>query len=271
MTELAGTVATPRGARPRLPSFVTFSVLAHAFLVGSVSAAASGVRPRAISTVRPSVMIPFETERPRPPPVVQPPAPQPPAARVPPPSPRPSPRVSRAPRPTAPTPPAPAPPTPAPPTPAPAPAPPALITAAGGHESVASAPAGGPSSTGRTAGGTSTSPTATGNTPGADGAAAEGPFNAGPYLALVEARVRSHTVYPAMAIQLGQEGTVRVRVTVNPNGSLAGSPRIEESSGSDILDDEALRIVARSAPFPPIAGRRTAVRICFPVRFHLDD
>ncbi|MEZ4406262.1 MAG: energy transducer TonB [Polyangiales bacterium] len=96
-------------------------------------------------------------------------------------------------------------------------------------------------------------------------------FDAAPYLAQVESRVRRHTRYPEMAVQLGLEGTVRVRVTVNPDGSLAGAPRVDESSGHDLLDEEALRIVARAAPFPAIAGRRSAVRIYVPVRFHLDD
>jgi periplasmic protein TonB len=46
-------------------------------------------------------------------------------------------------------------------------------------------------------------------------------------------------------------GTVMVRFTVSPDGSLV-SRSVEKSSGSKILDDAAVAALDRAAPFPPM-------------------
>jgi len=48
-----------------------------------------------------------------------------------------------------------------------------------------------------------------------------------------------------------QAGTVMVRFTVRPDGSLV-SRTIERSSGSKVLDDAAVAALDRAAPFPPM-------------------
>jgi periplasmic protein TonB len=48
-----------------------------------------------------------------------------------------------------------------------------------------------------------------------------------------------------------QAGTVMVRFTVGPDGSLI-SRAIEKSSGSKVLDDAAVAALDRAAPFPPM-------------------
>jgi protein TonB len=48
-----------------------------------------------------------------------------------------------------------------------------------------------------------------------------------------------------------QAGTVMVRFTVSPDGSLI-SRTIERSSGSKVLDDAAVAALDRAAPFPPM-------------------
>jgi len=66
-------------------------------------------------------------------------------------------------------------------------------------------------------------------------------------------RVRSHLErnkeYPALALRGRLEGTVTVRFTIRNDGSV-GSAGIVKSSGSNLLDQSALRTVHVSAPFP---------------------
>lgn len=92
----------------------------------------------------------------------------------------------------------------------------------------------------------------------------------GAYLSVVRDRVSRHRRYPAMAIELGLEGVVQVGVRINPDGSLASPPTLDESCGHELLDEEALRIVALAAPFPPLTGHRQPVRLRVPVHFRLD-
>ncbi|MEZ4392751.1 MAG: energy transducer TonB [Polyangiales bacterium] len=105
---------------------------------------------------------------------------------------------------------------------------------------------------------------------GRDGAAAGSVVRRGELPRGVTARVRRHRNYPAIAQEMGLEGTVEVRVVIAPDGSFAAPPTIDESCGHEILDDEALRIVRRAAPFPPLVGRSDRVTLRVPVHFHLD-
>ncbi|MCS6914347.1 MAG: TonB family protein [Myxococcales bacterium] len=94
----------------------------------------------------------------------------------------------------------------------------------------------------------------------------------GGYLGLVNQAVASRRHYPPLAVQLALEGTVELQVAVNRDGSLAGRPVVLRSSGHDLLDEEAVRMAMRAAPFPPLpAGYPDAVAVLrIPVRFHLD-
>ena len=59
--------------------------------------------------------------------------------------------------------------------------------------------------------------------------------------------------------RLGDAGTLKLRVVVNPNGGLI-SATVVESSGNRAIDDLALRLVRESAPFepfPPLMRRYT--------------
>lgn len=55
--------------------------------------------------------------------------------------------------------------------------------------------------------------------------------------------VEAHKRYPRIARRLRLEGVVRVRVTVTKQGRLVGDPVVVRSSGHDVLDSEALRMV----------------------------
>jgi periplasmic protein TonB len=177
-------------------------------------------------------------------------APGEPAPPQPPPAPRPQPLARR--RAT----PAPAPALPAP-TPSPAPDAPALP--------VAPAVATGPVSMAPVAPAARSGlpPTAR---PGGGGTDLRG------YLGAINRLVTSHKRYPAMALQLSLEGTVEVRVCVNRDGTLACRPAVARSSGHEDLDEEALQMVARAAPLPPLptgySGTSADFRI--PINFSLD-
>jgi protein TonB len=64
--------------------------------------------------------------------------------------------------------------------------------------------------------------------------------------------VASQKRYPASAARLGMEGRAHIRVSVQRDGALAGAPRLARSSGHEVLDAEALRMVEAAAPFAPL-------------------
>jgi TonB family protein len=47
-------------------------------------------------------------------------------------------------------------------------------------------------------------------------------------------------------------GIVVVSFSIGKRGEIVGKPAVEESSGSEFLDQEALRAVTSAAPFPPL-------------------
>lgn len=76
-------------------------------------------------------------------------------------------------------------------------------------------------------------------------------------------------VYPARAIELGQQGEVLIRVRLDLDGS-AAEIRLWRSSGFDLLDRSALAAV-RGWHFHPAmrGGHPVAAWVEIPVRFHL--
>lgn len=58
--------------------------------------------------------------------------------------------------------------------------------------------------------------------------------------------------YPQEAIQEDLTGSLLLDVAINPDGSL-NSVRVLRSSGSQVLDNAAQRIVKLAAPFPPLS------------------
>lgn len=77
--------------------------------------------------------------------------------------------------------------------------------------------------------------------------------------------------YPASAARFGMEGTARVHLSVNRDGTLARAPRLERSSGHEVLDAEALRMIEAAAPFAPLPEgfARPAAEFVIPVDFSL--
>jgi protein TonB len=96
-------------------------------------------------------------------------------------------------------------------------------------------------------------------------------FDRNRYAARVRDLIVSSRRYPTGARRLGHEGTAIVAVRVTRSGSLAGSPRLRRSSGSSLLDAEALRMVRASAPYPKHQSTTNPLELVVPVQFSLDE
>jgi periplasmic protein TonB len=90
------------------------------------------------------------------------------------------------------------------------------------------------------------------------------------WLAGVGAWLLAHRSYPGMARALGQQGTVVVRITVDPNGHVEDVDLIH-GSGSDSLDHAAEALVrdAHLPPFPPDM-RMLRQTVTVPIRYRLE-
>jgi periplasmic protein TonB len=77
----------------------------------------------------------------------------------------------------------------------------------------------------------------------------------------VYAKLQQNFHYPAAAKANGEHGTVYLAFSVDPQGRLAAT-RIIRSSGSAILDKDALDLFHRAQPFPappPAGGAQTDI------------
>jgi protein TonB len=71
------------------------------------------------------------------------------------------------------------------------------------------------------------------------------------YFNKIKQLILSRWEYPELALRYGLEGRLSVEFTIGSNGQLERL-RVVRSSGSNILDEEALRAIQAAAPFPPI-------------------
>jgi protein TonB len=85
------------------------------------------------------------------------------------------------------------------------------------------------------------------------------------------AAVAKQERYPRLATRKGWQGEVQLRVVIDASGHLR-EISVEQGSGYDVLDREAVEMVKRAAPFPLLAGmKKEDVPITFPVRFRLES
>jgi protein TonB len=79
-----------------------------------------------------------------------------------------------------------------------------------------------------------------------------------------------HREYPRLALMRGWEGSTTLRLRVAPGGKLAEAA-VHQSSGHDVLDDQALAMVKRlgALPPPPEALRDREFAVLVPVVFQL--
>lgn len=79
-----------------------------------------------------------------------------------------------------------------------------------------------------------------------------------------------HRDYPRLALMRGWQGSTTLRLRVAPGGRLADAA-VHQSSGYEVLDDQALAMVRRlgSLPSPPDALRDREFAVLVPVVFQL--
>lgn len=89
------------------------------------------------------------------------------------------------------------------------------------------------------------------------------------YLYKVRDKLQENLAYPLMAKRLEIEGTVIVRFIINPDGSVDKKTiKVVKSSGSNILDKQAIITVKNSLPFEPTPNKKKVV-VEIPVIFEI--
>jgi protein TonB len=71
------------------------------------------------------------------------------------------------------------------------------------------------------------------------------------YFTKIKQLIESHWEYPELALRYGLQGRLSLEFTIGSSGQLERL-RVIRSSGSQLLDDEAIRAIKAAAPFPPI-------------------
>jgi protein TonB len=90
------------------------------------------------------------------------------------------------------------------------------------------------------------------------------------YLALVNGLLEAYKRYPRRALERGDQGVVVLWFVIDRNGQVINY-RIEQSSGSTILDGEVVRLIKRVNKFPMFTENRDFVEITMPIRFVIVD
>jgi len=71
------------------------------------------------------------------------------------------------------------------------------------------------------------------------------------YFTKIKQSIEQQWEYPEMALRYGLQGRLALEFTIGSSGQLE-QLRIVRSSGSELLDSEAVRAIKAAAPFPPI-------------------
>ena len=83
-------------------------------------------------------------------------------------------------------------------------------------------------------------------------------------------QINRHKRYPAAARSQDMQGVVQVRILIDRGGRLMSS-EIAGSSGSALLDEEALEILKRASPLPPlpVGVQGETLNLNIPIRFRI--
>lgn len=71
------------------------------------------------------------------------------------------------------------------------------------------------------------------------------------YFTKIKQSIEGQWEYPEMALRYGLQGRLALEFTIGANGQLEYL-RVVRTSGSELLDQEAVRAIRAAAPFPPI-------------------
>jgi TonB family protein len=80
------------------------------------------------------------------------------------------------------------------------------------------------------------------------------------YLNKIKRKILQIWQYPQKAYDQNEEGVVIVKMSIDASGRLAGT-NLLSSSGSMLLDEGALGVVQRAAPFEPLPGAYSLSRL----------
>ena len=80
------------------------------------------------------------------------------------------------------------------------------------------------------------------------------------------AHIRRYATYSANGSS--QSGTVRIGVTIDRNGRLL-SRRLAGSSGSSVLDNAAMAVIARAQPYPRFPPGMNQAQVALTIPLHL--
>lgn len=76
-----------------------------------------------------------------------------------------------------------------------------------------------------------------------------GPYSA--YLLLIRRKIEPLWSYPTQALSEQREGNAVIRFTIDASGALQGY-QVASTSGSIVLDEEALAVIRAAAPYAPL-------------------
>jgi protein TonB len=79
-----------------------------------------------------------------------------------------------------------------------------------------------------------------------------------------------HKKYPKDARKRGEQGVANVSFTIDRSGKVI-SARLEKSSGSELLDEEALAVLNRASPLPapPSDIPNLTIDLLLPIQFRI--
>lgn len=91
-------------------------------------------------------------------------------------------------------------------------------------------------------------------------------FDKNNYIAYVKQKIAEHKSYPIAAKRRAIEGRVGLKISIKPTGDIA-SLHITDSSGSDILDNAAIKSVRDASPFKKTSEY---VNFSFGINYYLE-
>ena len=89
------------------------------------------------------------------------------------------------------------------------------------------------------------------------------------YLLKVKRDIEAHWTYPREALEAGTAGTVVLQFAIAADGKLAEN-RVLESSGEEVLDQEALQVIRAAAPYEPLPRAFQLARLNVIARFEYE-
>jgi periplasmic protein TonB len=85
---------------------------------------------------------------------------------------------------------------------------------------------------------------------------------------LVIAHLNLHKRYPTQAQARGERGSVGLQFTLDRSGHVL-DPSIQKSSGSRLLDEEALALLKRASPLPAPPSETAGLPLTVPINFNI--